>query len=63
MGKDGMDTSPTQTLRAPWDKKVSPAWPLQRGPQFVPVWPSDGLGVPQTGPDTHEVAEGRSERG
>lgn len=40
-GEDGVDISPAQTLRAPGDKQVSPAWPLQRGFQSVPVRPSD----------------------
>lgn len=41
LGKDSADSSPTQTLRAPGDKQVSPAWPLQGGFPSVPVRPSD----------------------
>lgn len=37
MGKGGVDKSPT----LPGDKKVSPAWFLQRGSQSVPVRLSD----------------------
>lgn len=36
-GQDGMDGSPT----LPGDKKVTSAWPLQRGSQSVPVRLSD----------------------